>query len=59
MKGVAPRFPAAWLDDLRSRADIVQVVSAYMPLKRNGRKYWGLCPFHNEKTASFSVDQES
>ena len=59
MKGLAPRFPAAWLDDLRSRADIVQIVSAYVPLKRNGRKYWGLCPFHNEKTASFSVDQES
>lgn len=52
------RFPAAWLDELRSRADIVQIVSSYVPLKRNGGKYWGLCPFHNEKTASFSVDAE-
>lgn len=52
------RFPAAWLDELRSRADIVQVVSQYVPLKRNGHRYWGLCPFHGEKTASFSVDQE-
>lgn len=52
------RFPAAWLDELRARADIVQVVSQYVPLKRNGGRYWGLCPFHGEKTASFSVDQE-
>lgn len=52
------RFPAAWLDELRSRADIVQVVSGYVPLKRNGHRYWGLCPFHNERTASFSVDSE-
>lgn len=52
------RFPAAWLDELRARADIVQVVSQYVPLKRNGGRYWGLCPFHGEKTASFSVDPE-
>lgn len=55
---MASRFPAAWLDELRQRSDIVQVVSGYMQLKRNGRKYWGLCPFHGEKTASFSVDAE-
>ncbi len=53
-----PKFPAAWLDELRSRADIVQVVEQYVPLKRNGHRFWGLCPFHGEKTASFSVDQE-
>ena len=58
MKGIQGRFPPAWLDELRSRADIVQVVSSYVQLKRNGHRYWGLCPFHNEKTASFSVDQE-
>ncbi len=52
------RFPAAWLDELRSRADIVQVIGQYVSLKKNGRKHWGLCPFHGEKTASFSVDQE-
>ena len=55
---MASRFPAAWLDELRSRADIVQVVSGYVQLKRNGHRYWGLCPFHGEKTASFSVDAE-
>ncbi len=53
-----PKFPAAWLDELRSRADIVQIVGQYVSLKRNGHRHWGLCPFHGEKTASFSVDQE-
>lgn len=52
------RFPSAWLDELRARADLVQVVSGYVPLKKNGHRYWGLCPFHGEKTASFSVDSE-
>lgn len=55
---MASRFPAPWLDDLRSRSDIVQVISGYVELKKSGRKYWGLCPFHGEKTASFSVDAE-
>lgn len=55
---MAGRFPAAWLDELYSRADIVQVVSAYVPLKKNGSRYWGLCPFHHEKTPSFSVNAE-
>lgn len=49
------RFPEAWIEDLRARADIVQTISAYVPLKKNGNNYWGLCPFHGEKTASFSV----
>ena len=52
------RYPAAWLDELYARADIVQVVSPYVQLKRNGRKYWGLCPFHHEKTPSFSVSPD-
>ena len=55
---MAPRFPSAWLDELRQRADIVQIISGYVTLKRNGHRYWGLCPFHGEKTASFSVDPE-
>jgi DNA primase len=52
---MASRYPAGWLDDLRSRSDIVQVVSGYVGLKKSGRNYWGLCPFHGDKTASFSV----
>ncbi len=55
---MASRFPPAWVEELRTRSDIVQVISAYLPLKKSGSKYWGLCPFHGEKTASFSVDGE-
>ena len=55
---MAGRFPAAWLDDFYARVDIVQVVSAYVPLKRNGSRYWACCPFHHEKTPSFSVNGE-
>ena len=55
---MSSRYPAAWLDELRSRSDIVQIVSGYVALNKKGRKYWGLCPFHGEKTASFSVDGE-
>ena len=55
---MSSRYPAAWLDELRSRSDIVQVVSGYVALNKKGRKYWGLCPFHGEKTPSFSVDGE-
>ncbi|MDL2236013.1 DNA primase [Christensenellaceae bacterium OttesenSCG-928-L17] len=49
------RFNDAWMDMLLSKNDIVSVVSSYVPLKSKGRNLWGLCPFHNEKTASFSV----
>jgi len=52
------RYPSAWLDELRMRADIVQIVSSYVPLKKTGHRYVGLCPFHNEKTPSFSVDSQ-
>ena len=55
---MAGRIPSAWLDELYARTDIVSVVSAYLPLKKDGRRYWGLCPFHNEKTPSFSVNSE-
>ncbi len=46
------------MDELYARTDIVSVVSAYLPLKKDGRRYWGLCPFHHEKTASFSVNPD-
>ena len=52
------RFPPAWLDELRARSDIVQVVSGYVQLKKAGHDYKGLCPIHGEKTASFYVDPE-
>ena len=48
-------FPAAFIDDLKSHADIVQVVQERVPLRRAGTSYKGLCPFHGEKTPSFNV----
>ncbi len=48
----------AWIEELRARVDIVDVVSDYVALKQKGSRYWGLCPFHREKTPSFSVDTE-
>ena len=53
------RLSDAWLDELRSRVSLEEVVSEYVPLKQKGRRFWGCCPFHNEKTPSFSVDTES
>ncbi len=48
-------FPAAFIDELISRNPIEEVVGQYVQLKRSGSNYFGLCPFHGEKTASFSV----
>ena len=53
-----PLFPQPFIDDLRLQANILQVVQEYVPLKRAGRTYKGLCPFHSEKTPSFHVDPE-
>ena len=50
-------IPDSFLDDLNSRLNIVDVVSAYVPLTKRGGNYWGLCPFHHEKTPSFSVNE--
>jgi DNA primase len=48
-------FPQQFIDDLRMQANILQVVQEYVPLKRAGTAYKGLCPFHSEKTPSFQV----
>ena len=56
---MAGRLSDAWLDELRSRANLEEIVSEYVPLKQKGRRFWGCCPFHNEKTPSFSVDSEA
>ncbi|MBR5284997.1 MAG: DNA primase, partial [Clostridia bacterium] len=48
-------LPQSFLDELIYRCDIVEVISRYVTLKRSGSGYVGLCPFHNEKTPSFSV----
>ncbi len=51
-------FPASFLDELTERSDIVDVVSDYVQLKQKGSNLFGICPFHSEKTASFSVSPE-
>ena len=51
-------FTDAWLDELRARNELVDLVSGYVPLKQKGRRWWGLCPFHTEATPSFSVDAD-
>ena len=48
-------FPQAFLDELIARNPIEEVVGQYVQLKRSGANYFGLCPFHGEKTPSFSV----
>jgi DNA primase len=55
---LAPRFPNAWVDQVYAASSIVDVVSNYLPLNKKGHRHWGLCPFHNEKTPSFSVNPE-
>ncbi|TDI45435.1 MAG: DNA primase [Acidobacteria bacterium] len=52
-------FTPDFIEAVRASSDIVQVVSDYVPLKRAGRRLKGLCPFHQEKTPSFSVDPEN
>ena len=49
------RYDDNVIEEVRSRNDIVEVISQYVKLTRRGATYFGLCPFHNEKTASFSV----
>jgi DNA primase len=51
-----PRIPENFIDAVIDKVDIVDVISEYVSLQKKGTKYVGLCPFHNEKTASFTVD---
>ncbi|WP_375751427.1 DNA primase [Vibrio sp. HN007] len=55
MAGLIPR---GFIDDLLARVDIVDIVDARVKLKKQGKNYGACCPFHNEKTPSFSVSQE-
>ena len=55
---MSPRFANEDIDQVRERADIVEVVSEHVRLRRAGRSYKGLCPFHQEKTPSFNVNPD-
>ena len=52
------RYSDEILNEVRENNDIVEVISQYVHLKRSGRNYFGLCPFHNEKSPSFSVSPD-
>ncbi len=55
---MAYRIPEETIEEIRERTDIVELVSEYVSLKKRGKNYFGLCPFHPEKTPSFSVNPE-
>ncbi len=52
------RIPERTIDEIRDRTDILSLVGKYVPLRKAGRNFVGLCPFHAEKTPSFSVNPE-
>ena len=53
-----PYLPDEFIEEVLSRNDIIDVVGSYVQLTKKGNNFWGLCPFHNEKTPSFSVKQD-
>lgn len=52
------KYDNSFTDELRQRLSLVDVISRRVPLTKKGQNYWGCCPFHNEKTPSFSVSEE-
>ena len=55
---MAGRIPAQFIADLLARVDIVELVEGYLPLRKAGKDFQGLCPFHGEKTPSFTVSRD-
>ena len=52
------RFPGDFLQKVRDNTNILDVVGSYVSLKKKGKRYWACCPFHQEKTPSFSISPE-
>ncbi|MEO0365864.1 MAG: CHC2 zinc finger domain-containing protein, partial [Pseudomonadota bacterium] len=55
---MAGRIPQSFIDDLVARADIIEVLGSRIELRKAGREYKALCPFHGEKTPSFTVSPD-
>ena len=53
---MARGYDTRFLEELKSKNDIVDVISRYVPLEQKGKNFWGRCPFHHEKTASFCIN---
>lgn len=52
------RYSDELLEEIKSKNDIIDIISEYVTLKRSGRSFFGLCPFHKEKSPSFSVSPD-
>ena len=55
---MAGKIPQDFIDELLTRTDIIDVIDAYVPLKKTGKNHKACCPFHEEKTPSFNVNQD-
>ena len=55
---MAGRIPQSFIDDLLARVDIIEIIDSHVPLRKAGRNHQALCPFHDEKTPSFTVSQD-
>ena len=53
-----PHIQEEIIEEIRNRADLVDLVSRQTPVKKNGNAFWACCPFHNEKTPSFKIDPQ-
>ena len=51
-------FSVEWLQELKRKNDLVSIASNYLHLEQKGRRFWACCPFHNEKTPSFTINAE-
>ena len=51
-------IPQQFIEEVQQKTDIVDLISSYIPLRRAGRNFKALCPFHNEKTSSFFVSPQ-
>ena len=51
-------FSFEWLQELKRKNDLVSVASNYLRIEQKGRRFWACCPFHSEKTPSFSINAE-